>query len=583
MNNKIIKCIRKLNYILQPSQKWLGVIVFLLSVIGAAFEMLGVSIILPLVQVMMTPEALWNNEYIVLLAEQIHIDTDKKLIIGVCFFSILIYWLKNLYLVFLSFIRSKYSCKIQKELSVKMMNFYMERGYAFFLGKNVSELMRGVGASVSSAYQVILQILRSLSEILTVFAIIIYIVLTDFIMALVFGGAAIIGLLLILFVFRKSVQKAGEKYHHYLAKTSKASLQAFEGIREVLVMRKQKYFAETYKKAYERQQNAVVIQNVAGDSPAYIIEMISITALLAIVTIRFVYGQNNELMLPQLATFAVAAFRILPSLGRISSSINLITFYAPGIEEVYNNFAEADKVDGTSKKEVYSKDLNKFEREIQVKNITWRYPGAENAVLDKLNLEIKKGQSVGLIGQSGAGKTTLADILLRLLIPNEGEIIVDGVEMCCDNIGWGKMIGFVSQAFYLNDDTIRNNIAFGIDDKEIDDESVWAALEQAQMSEYVKKLPAGLNTLVGERGIRFSGGQRQRLAIARALYFKPDILVLDEATSALDNETETAVMEAIEALQGHKTLIIIAHRLTTVQKCDIIYKIADGKAEKVNI
>ena len=574
--------LRKLNYILDPSQKKWGYVVFFLSFIGAGFEMLGVSIILPLVQIIIDPQEIWQNEYFQVIANRLNITTDKQLIMLVCGTVIMIYFLKNVFLTFLSYVRMKYSCKIQRELSIKMMKYYISRGYLYFTQKNVSELMRGIGASVSSTYQVVAQLLKLLAEVLTVIAICIFIMLTDIWLALGVVILAAMSLFLIMFVFKKLVKLAGDKYHKYLSQVNKASYQAFEGIKEVLVMNRQKYFVKEYENAYIKQQKAVVVQNVAGEAPAYIIEFLCVAGLILLVGWRCLSDENAKMLIPQLAAFAVAAFRILPSLGRISSSINHMSFYAPAIQDVYDNFNEVEEKSCCGEQKKIGDSISSFKHRIEVKDITWRYPNNEDYVLTGLCMTIEKGQAVALVGHSGAGKTTIADILLGLLRPETGEIYVDDSAMYKDNLGWGRMIGFVSQTFYLNDDTIRNNIAFGIDEKDIDDALVWQALEQAQMKEFVLKLPKGIDTLVGERGIRFSGGQRQRLAIARALYYNPEILVLDEATSALDSETETAVMESIEALQGQKTLIIIAHRLSTIENCDVIYEIANGKAWQKN-
>ena len=288
--------------------------------------------------------------------------------------------------------------------------------------------------------------------------------------------------------------------------------------------------------------------------------------------------------LPQLATFAMAAFRILPSLGRISSGFNTCIFYLTAADETYHNILELNRYEkrqtarerqlqGTGEKRTYS-----FEKNITVEQVTWKYEGGNEDVLEDLNLEIKKGQAVALVGQSGAGKTTLGDMILGLLEPQKGRVCIDGTDIRDMGDELGNIIGFVPQSIYLIDGSIRNNIAFGIDEKDIDDEKIYMALKKAQLKEFVETLPKGLDTMIGERGVRLSGGQRQRMAIARALYLDPQILVLDEATSALDEGTETAVMEAIDALQGEKTLIIIAHRLSTIRNCDVAYEIVGGKA-----
>lgn len=250
-------------------------------------------------------------------------------------------------------------------------------------------------------------------------------------------------------------------------------------------------------------------------------------------------------------------------------------------DETYQNVLELNAYEEREEKRkalAVTGENYHFEDHITVEDVTWRYEGGSETILDGLNLEIKKGQSVALIGHSGAGKTTLGDVILGLLEPQKGRVCIDGVDIRTMGDELGKIIGFVPQSIYLTEDTIRCNIAFGIDEKKIDDEKIYMALEKAQLRDFVEGLPQGLDTMVGERGVRISGGQRQRMAIARALYLDPQILVLDEATSALDSETETAVMESIDALQGEKTLIIIAHRLSTIQNCDVAYEIVGGKA-----
>lgn len=292
---------------------------------------------------------------------------------------------------------------------------------------------------------------------------------------------------------------------------------------------------------------------------------------------------DTTVLIPQLAAFAVAAFRIMPSLGRISSYFNVFMTCIPGINDAYENFLNIRNENGNirikDKGNLQTEAKRKYDwQEIEVKNISWRYPSAQKWILKNVSITIEKGKSIAFVGVSGAGKTTFADIILGLFEPCEGRICVDNLNIKEVLEKYNNFISFVPQNVYLLDDSVRNNVAFGISEKEIDDRKVWRSLEQACLKEFIEDQEEKLDMKIGEKGIKLSGGQRQRIAIARALYNDPDILVLDEATSALDTETETAIMESINSLHGKKTLIIIAHRLTTIQNCDVIYRIEDGKA-----
>ena len=335
----------------------------------------------------------------------------------------------------------------------------------------------------------------------------------------------------------------------------------------------------------EGANRATIRQAFGAATPAYLIEAVCITGLLVAVAIQMVSVDDSINLISQMATIGVAAFRILPSLGAILSSLNSAVYYAPALSVAYDTLQRVKALElkqeiENSKKQVLAGNYS-FKDELKLEDVSFSYPQAREKVIEKLNMVIRKGTSVAFIGASGAGKTTLADLILSLLKPENGKIFMDGTDINELGDKWHEIIGYVPQSIYLTDSSIRKNIAFGIEESKIDDKKIWKALEMAQLRSFVDSLPEGLDTRVGECGVKFSGGQRQRIAIARALYKEPDILILDEATAALDNETETAVMESIEALQGYKTLIIVAHRLTTIKNCNVIYEITNGKAEIV--
>lgn len=572
----------KYNFILTASLKRWGVVVVLLTLIGAVFETMGVSIILPLVQVMIAPEALRENAIVEPIISYLGLDSDTALIWAIGIAVIFIYLLKNLFLLMLSWVRVKYSCKVQRELSIEMMDAYMKRGYIFFLNVSTGELLRGMQGSIVNTYNALYHCFRLFAEVLTITFICLYIMVSDIIMAMCVCVLAFLCLLIIIFGFQKWIKRCGEINYKYSALVNKTLLHTFQSIKEVLVLQRQKYFINSYRKEYIEQQKGIIGQTVGTESPAYLIEGVCVAGLIIAVCVKAINTENASTLVPQLAAFAVAAFRILPSLGRISSYFNQFMFCIPGINETYENFQEVRESDSNLISKLNDKKriekISGFEKKMTIAEITWKYPNAEETVLEGISMEIKKGQSIAFVGKSGAGKTTLADIILGLLPPQKGRVLIDGVDIKDIPKERSRIVGFVPQTVNLLDDTVRRNVAFGIEDSEIDDDMVWTALEQAQLKDTIENSANGLDTKIGERGIRFSGGQRQRFAIARALYCNPDILILDEATSALDTETETAVMESIEALQGHKTLIIIAHRLTTIRNCDVIYEIGNGKA-----
>lgn len=576
----LIDVLNKLNYILNKKQKKLSVIVLLMTAVGALLETLGVSIIIPLVSAFLSPDQLMENQYIKPIVLFLHIETSEQLLILISAAVIVIYILKNAYMLLLSYVRVKFSVKVKRELSIKMMNSYMEREYSFFLGVNSADILRGVGYDVSGVQDILFQLFRIMADGLTALCICVFIIRTDVVMAVSIIFLMGISLGLLLLVFRSRMKRIGDYYRECTAQVNKYLYEAFQGIKDVIVFHKEPYFIGKYAVSFTNQQTAEVSKTIAAESPAYFIEAIFVSGLITVVGIKMIAGSDTAVFVPQLSAFAIAAFRILPSIGKISAGFNQLICSCPALNAAYGNLKEVEAYKNESRVQRGSvkKGENIFKSEIAIRNMYWKYPNSERYVIEDLNLTIRKGKSVALIGESGAGKSTMADIMLGLLVPDRGDIEVDHVSIYEIMDSWKATIGYVPQAVFLTDDTIRHNIAFGVDEKDIDEDKIQYVVEKAQLADTIAALPNGLDTVLGERGTRFSGGQRQRVAIARALYNDPDILILDEATAALDNDTENAIMEAIDALQGYKTLVIIAHRLTTIRNCDEIYEIRDGKA-----
>lgn len=598
---KQIKAIlKKTLYVLDKPQKMLCFFVFFLTCVGAVFECLGVSAIIPLVSAIQDPGLIMDSDFFrnsSLLSALTYNEVIGMIGGGV----ILLYLFKNLYFIFMSWMRVKFSGKIGREISVKMFASYLSRGYEFFLNINYGQFCRGVSGDTAAVSSVIFSLFALVSDTLTISCICIFMFFADWTIALVVLALAIICVLLIFFLFRKKMFEAGTKARKFSIKIDQALAQSFLGVKDVLLLRKQRHFIGEYEKNRIEVQKLECRQTVAKESPAYIIEGICVSGLMLAVCLRIIIMGTDPQFVAVLASFAVGAFRVLPSLGRISSSLNTLTGLLPSIDALYEHmlqreayakehpeasFVAAEKKLkwGLISKEAQYSDFDtlqgetgrigdKFRDALELKNISFQYNAELGYVLKNVNLTIKKGQAIALIGASGAGKSTLADVLLGLLIPQEGGIYMDGVKITDIPELWSETIGYVPQSVFLADISIKENVAFGESVERIDDDRVREALERAELKEFIDSLPEGMETSVGDRGVRLSGGQRQRIAIARALYHRPEILVLDEATSALDNDTESAIMSAIDSLQGEVTMVIVAHRLTTVKNCDVIYEV----------
>lgn len=570
---------------LSSRQKKISVIVSLMILLGSLAETLGISVILPLVQAILTPSELLNKPAVKKIAAWFHLTDGNEVVYLLAASVVVLYLIICLYLILVSYVRARYAGSIKRDLSVYMMNCYMQRGYNFFLQHNPNDLYRGVTGDVGGVYNEIYEGFRILAEGITVLSIAVLLFITNALMSVCMLAVAGLCLLLIFLISKRRMRDLGEKSRTCETENRKWASQTFHGVKEVLVMHKQSFFLQKFSKASNDLRRITVSQTVASESPAYIFEAVSVIGVVAAVCIVLASGMNSADFVPVMATMVVAVFRIMPSLGRISNSINIMLFNMPSMNAAYRNFIDAEQYHEKTQEMVLPADAEhtlKFEKVLELRDIRWRYDNTDQDVLQNLNLTIHKNESVALIGESGAGKSTVADIILGLLRPQEGGVYMDGVNILTIPETWSRQVGYVPQFVYILDDSIRRNVAYGVPDGQIDDQKVRNALDQAQLLDFVDGLPDGLDTMLGDQGIRFSGGQRQRIAIARALYYDPQILIFDEATSALDNQTESDVMDAINRLQGDKTLIIVAHRLTTIRSCNRIYEIRDGIAAERN-
>ena len=570
--------IKKLGYIFSKTDKIKIGILMLLVIAGSFLELLAVSIFSPFIELIMDMDSLEESG---VMSYLYHLFDFKRIEHFLAFLAsgiIAIYIVKNMYIIIEKNIIYRFSYRIQRTMSTRLLRSYMQEPYTFHLNKNISVLQRSMQEDTDQFTKGIIHSMEMIAEVCVCVSIGIYLFIVSKSITVIVAGLLLFCLAIFSYISRKYSSAWGREAQQYKSKIYQWMNQSLGGIKEIKVLNREDSFIKNYDGYFARYVRVLRLSRLIGIVPKYIIEMVCMTGLLLAVIFKIFYGQKNlEEFVPQLAVFAVAAFRLLPSVGKINEHLSAVLYAVPSLDLIYNDLIEVDKLEVTRKE----KDNDwKFKNKIEIKNVTYAYPDGDVNVIENANFVIERGTTVAFIGASGAGKSTMVDILLGLLAPQYGKIYADGMNIYKNLPTWQKEIGYIPQAIYLSDDTIRNNVAFGVDEKEIDEQAVIYALQQAQLFEFVESLPEGLDTFVGDRGVRLSGGQRQRVGIARALYHNPEVLVLDEATSALDNDTETAVMEAIEKLQGHKTILIIAHRLTTIKNADVIYEVGNGKVER---
>lgn len=590
MKDENVSILSKINYIFDKKQKVQSIFLCVGLFIGALMELVGVSFITSLVSLISDPSKIHNNVYLKSIYDAFSMTSDRQFYLAVVIALIIVYVVKNAFLLWINYVQYTFVFNNQLRLSGRLIDCYLKKPYTYHLDKNSAEMVRNVMLDSERFFQMLLSVFLTLSELLVSALLSIFLLVVDpFITISVVAILAVFsGLYLVM--FKGKAKEYGRINQIYDGKMHQSINQALGAVKDIKILHREKFFANAFLRYGKNKMTAVRNNNVLGQLPKYLIETVCIGAVLLVLVFKIYQGEDINQMIPQLAAFAVAAFKLLPSVSKINNYANLIVFLKPSVDLIYRDIKDTEDminyevVDeaGNITSLIEEKDKEEKVESITISDLVYRYPHTDRDVLKGVSFEIPLGKSIGFMGESGSGKSTLADVILGILTPTSGTVMYGSMDVHKHPIKWSKKLAYIPQTIFLSDDTIRNNVAFGIDEENIDDDKVWEAIREAQLEDFVKSQPDGLDSMVGERGVRISGGQRQRIGIARALYDNPEILVLDEATAALDSGTEAAVMEAIERLSGSMTLIIIAHRLTTLTNCDYVFKVEDGKINSVD-
>ncbi len=540
--------------------------------IGMLLEAVGVGIFVPIIAVISNDNIGQSYPFILPVLEKLGNPTHQQLCIYGVGFLVFVYAIKLMFIRFVIKQEAIYVFGLSENLAKRLFSIYMHQPYSFHLQRNSAELIRNITAEVNLlVYKVISPIIKVISESFLLISISLFL----FFIEPVGATSILIALGAVGWFFHKATKKRltkwGTKRQYHEGQIFLHLQQGLGGIKDASLSGREKHFVQHFSEHNISRIDIGINENINQQTPRLWLELFAVLGLSLIVCGLIIQGKPLGTIVPTLGVFAAAAFKLLPSVNRLIVSVQSIRFGVPAIHTLCDEF----KLSVDHKQEL--KEAGLFKETIAIKNLVYVYPASSAEALKGISLTITSGESIGIIGESGSGKSTLIDVILGLLKPQSGTIEVDGEDIQKNLRNWQNQIGYVPQSIFLTDDTLKRNIAFGLSDSEISDEAVWEAIKSAQLESFINELPESLQTIVGERGVRLSGGQRQRIGIARALYHNPSVLVLDEATSALDTATESEVMKSVYKLSGNKTIIIVAHRLSTVTACNKIYKFGKGQ------
>lgn len=569
---KTIKIFKPLDF----KQKSAFLYLFLLSFLTMSLEVLSVGLVAPVLSIIISSDFFDTYPVVAYLFESVNLEKKNEVVVIVVMLVFLsIYFLKTLFVLYFLWVKEKFSENLSVFFSDRLLSKYLGEGYLFHLKMNSSVLIRSVGADAKSYVKAITALLGLIADTLVFFGLVALLIWTNpigaLLILLLLGGFGIS----FYFASKKKIHSWGERSLYHRGKVIQFLQESFNGIKDIKVSNREIFFRERYNKHNRKLARIGRLNNYISLVPRILIEILVVAFLVVVIVYMAVQEKDLSTLIPTIGVFSVAAFRLMPVVSKILASVQALKYLYPTFLSIYDRLIGLGDVRFNSKDAVIKKPIFKS---LSIENLYFRYPDETNNTLKNISLTIDAGSSIGLIGSSGAGKSTLLDVILGILPPSNGKVVLNDSEREIPSKGGlYRYFGYIPQKIYITDDSICQNIAFGIPKKEIDEYRVRESIKLAQLEAYVSSLEYGLDTVLGENGAYLSGGQIQRIGIARALYHDPPILVLDEATSALDIDTEAEVMKAITSLKGDKTIIIVAHRLSTLENCDYLYRIKEGK------
>lgn len=564
---------RKFWHLLNSRQRRAVVLLLCAMVMGMVLETLSIGVVIPAMALMTQDSLAVKYPIIAPWLVKLGNPTSNQLVVAGMLVLVAVYLVKVIFLSFLVWWQAKFVYELQAALSQRLFASYLRQPYSFHLQRNSAQLIRTTIGQVTELMGILQQSLLLITETLVLAG-----VLALLFVAEPLGTLTEVGILsLVIFSFARLTRsyslRLGTTLQHHEGLRIQHLQQGLSGVKDVKLLGREDNFLNQYKVHNEGCAKVVQRYYTLQSLPRLWVELLAVIGLAVLVLVMLRQGKPLDVVLSALGLFAAATFRFMPSANRIFNAIQAVHYGQPVVDILHSELFLMKEPQPSSR----HGQAIQFKDRLVLDDVSYTYPMAASPSLCEVSLSIPQGASVGFVGGSGAGKSTLVDLILGLLTPSSGVIRADGVDIQANLRSWQDQIGYVPQTIFLTDDTLRRNVAFGLSDDKINEAALWRAIHAAQLEQLVRSLPEGLDTIVGERGIRLSGGQRQRIGIARALYHDPSVLVLDEATSSLDMATESDVMDAVRALRGSKTILIVAHRLSTVEYCDVLFCLEGGK------